>query len=158
MAKKSGKRKTLRNNLVSKQRAVTATGQTKEKKSTPTTEIVPDDSTALKKNIGDLIFKANPKELRSSINSIRGWSSQMRGTMVQMEQTMDTLTNLIGMYERWQGNGKGKRLTESGTLDKSDLSFMKMVQSIDFQQILTILNSPLLQALMELNDSEDEEK
>jgi hypothetical protein len=157
MAKKSGKRKTLRNNLVSKERAVAATGPKREKKSTPTPEIIP-DSKAVKKNIGDIIFKANPTELRNSIHSIRDWSSQMRGTMVQMEQTMDTLTNLIGMYERWQGNGKGKRLLANNSLDKNGLSFMKMIQSIDFQQILTILNSPLLQALMELNDSEDEDQ
>ena len=156
MAKKSGKRKTLRNNLVSKERAVAATGPTREKKSTQTPEII-SDSKALKKNIGDLIFKANPKELRTSIHSIRDWSSSMRGTMIQMEQTMDTLTNLIGMYERWQGNGKGKRLSTNGTLDKNGQSFMKMIQSIDFQQIITILNSPLLQALMELNDSDDED-
>jgi len=155
MAKKSGKRKTLRKNLVSKERSLAPTSPARKKQSTP--EIIP-DTKSLKKNIGDLIFITNPKELRNSIHSIREWSAQMRGTMIQMEQTMDTLTNLIGMYERWQGSRKTKTLTANGVLDKNGQSFLKMLKSIDFQQILNILNSPLLQALLELNDEEQEEE
>lgn len=156
MARKMAKRKTLRNTLISKEKSDTTTTPTKENKSVPA--IIPEGKLT-KKNIGDFLFKTNPKELRSSIHSVREWSSQMRGTMIQMEQTLDTLTNLIGMYERWQGGGKSKRLPGGGAKvkEKDDgLSFAKMLNTIDFQQIITILNSPLLQALMEFNDSSDD--
>lgn len=156
MAKKTVKRKTLRNNLISKERtsASSSSRPSREKKSVPA---ILSESSLSKKKIGDFIFKTNPNELRSSIGSVRDWSTQMRGTMIQMEQTLDTLTNLIGMYERWQTGGKGsKRFHMGGGKEKdSSLSFVKMLNSIDFQQIISLLNSPLVQALLEFNDSDE---
>ena len=102
--------------------------------------------------------------MRSSINTVREWSSQMRGTMAELEQTLSTLTNLISMYERWVENNR-KRATlreakqESGTtIDRSPLSFIKSLNHIDFRQVISLLNSPLVQALLEMDETASSEE
>ncbi|WP_027417478.1 hypothetical protein [Aneurinibacillus terranovensis] len=98
------------------------------------------------KNLPQLWTKS-PKEIRKSIVNVQEWSSQMRSTMAEMETTLNTLNNMFGMYERWSAN-QAKNKTSG---DKTPLSLSKMLNSIDFRQILTVLNSPLVQAFMELS-------
>ncbi|WCK56070.1 hypothetical protein PP175_09235 [Aneurinibacillus sp. Ricciae_BoGa-3] len=108
------------------------------------------------------ILSKSPKEMRASLKTVRDWSSQMRGTMSQMENTLDTLHNLIGMYERWTArqaaNTTEVQRTAGGKTEKVPLSLIKTFNSIDFRQIINVLNSPLLQAFMELNGGGDDEE
>ncbi len=148
-----------------------ATASKKRKKTTPTTakkettnSILPlknkmdiKAASSLMKNLPSLLSKS-PDEMRTSINTVRQWSSQMRGTMAEMEQTLGTLTNLIGMYERWSTSSQKRaalRAAEQGngaTDEKSSLSFIKSLNNIDFRQIISLLNSPLVQALLEMDE------
>ncbi|MBN6188586.1 hypothetical protein JQN58_17170 [Aneurinibacillus sp. BA2021] len=109
-------------------------------------------ASSLVKNIPSLLTKS-PDEMRTSINNVREWSSQMRGTMAEMEQTLGTLTSLIGMYERFANNRQRAGAQEAqADGDRSPLAFLKSLNNIDFRQILSLLNSPLVQALLEMNE------
>jgi hypothetical protein len=104
------------------------------------------------------LLTKSPDEMRTSINTVREWSSQVRGTMSQMEQTLSTLTSLIGMYERWTENSQKRatvRAAEQGganAVERSPFSFIKSLNTIDFRQIISLLNSPLVQALLEMDE------
>lgn len=114
-------------------------------------------ASSLMKSLPSLLTKS-PDEMRTSINTVRDWSSQMRGTMAEMEQTLGTLTNLIGMYERFTESSRQRALVqaaEQGTpasADRSPLAFVKSLNNIDFRQIISLLNSPLVQALLEMDE------
>jgi hypothetical protein len=108
------------------------------------------------------LLSRSPKEMRASLKTVRDWSSQMRGTMNQMENTLDTLHNLIGMYERWTASQAAKTAAVQKTggerTEKVPLSLIKTFNNIDFRQIINVLNSPLIQAFMELNGGDDDEE
>lgn len=115
---------------------------------------------ALMKNLPDLLPKS-PDEMRVSINNVREWSSQMRSTMLQVEQTLGTLHGLVGMYERWNSGNEARQAAQIASgqpVDRSPLSFVRSLRNVDFSQILSLLNSPLVQALLELDDLTAEEE
>jgi hypothetical protein len=153
------KRKTRTIGTASKKQKKPAASESKKE-----TALVPVKSQAdiraassLLKKLPSMLNKS-PDEMRTSINTVREWSSQMRGTMAQLEQTLSTLNNLIGMYERWSEKSHHRtavRAAESGgqaTQDKSPLAFVRSLNNIDFRQILSLLNSPLVQALLEMDE------
>lgn len=114
-------------------------------------------ASSLMKNLPSLLNKS-PDEMRTSINTVREWSSQIRGTMAEMEQTLSTLTSLISMYERWSTSSQ-KRATlraakqgDEATGEKLPFAFIKSLNNIDFRQIISLLNSPLVQALLEMDE------
>ncbi|WP_152667785.1 hypothetical protein [Aneurinibacillus tyrosinisolvens] len=118
---------------------------------------LPASKSSFLKGLPSLLTKS-PTEMKASIRTVRQWSSQMRGTMAEMEQTLDTLTNLLGMYDRWNESSKTRstlRAAAKTTGEKSSipLSFMKTLNTVDFRQIISLLNSPLVQALLEMDES-----
>ncbi|GEN33710.1 hypothetical protein [Aneurinibacillus danicus] len=146
----SGKKRKKAAPVVAKKEAATAIVPVKNK-----TDLRA--ASAFMKNLPSILTKS-PEEMRTSINTVREWSTQMRGTMAEMEQTLSTLTNLIGMYERWSKSSQKRamlRAAEQGSGDtgeRSALSFIKSLNNVDFRQIISLLNSPLVQALLEMDE------
>lgn len=154
----AGRRKPKR-----KPKTVQARKETRESAPVPAATPVPPRivPSALMKNLPDLLPKS-PSEMRSSINNVREWSSQMRTTMLQVEQTLSTLHGLVSMYERWNAGNEARqaaRIASGESIDRTPISFIRSLRNVDFSQMFALLNSPLVQALLELDDlTADEEE
>jgi|GEM_PF-4542350 len=93
--------------------------------------------------------KQETKNMKISLQKIKDQFREAREQLQQIESTMDTLYNVLDTMERF-----GKQKIGQGNKTQSNL--LKSFQNIDFKQVMNLLQSPLVQALIETMAEEEE--
>lgn len=93
--------------------------------------------------------KRDTRQAQRSLIAIRNQVREFREQIEQMERTMDTLCNVVEAIDKFNAPGKN-RGTQSNLL--------KSFQNIDFKQVMNLLQSPLVQALVETLAEEETSK
>lgn len=88
--------------------------------------------------------------MKHSLVKAREQVRSVREQLQQMENTIETLFNVMDAVERFGTSGK------KGTGSQTNL--LKSFQNIDFKQVMNFLQSPLVQALVETMAEEEPKK
>ncbi|RKD25690.1 hypothetical protein BEP19_01750 [Ammoniphilus oxalaticus] len=93
--------------------------------------------------------KQDPSQTKHSLLTIRNQMRGFREQLEQMEKTMDTLFHVMDAIEKLNSPSKS-----SG----NPSNLLKSFQNIDFKQVMNLLQSPLVQALVETMVEEEPTK
>jgi prophage DNA circulation protein len=91
--------------------------------------------------------KNETKSMKDSLVKVREQFKGIREQLHQMESAMETLYNVMDAMERF-GSGAGTKVKNQGNL-------LKSFNNIDFKQVMNLLQSPLVQALIETMAEEE---
>jgi hypothetical protein len=109
------------------------------------------------KTQGNLALLATPKQetknMRTSMLKMREQVKGVREQLVQMEATLDKLLDLSEVMDRLGKSGK-----KGKGKDSNSLNLVQTLQHMDFKQVMNLLQSPLVQAIIETMTEESTEK
>ena len=88
--------------------------------------------------------KKEAKSMKISLLKIKDQVHSFREQMEQVESTMGTLVQMLDAMERFGGLSK-----VGGTVGKNQANLLSSLNQIDFKQVMNLLQSPLVQALLE---------
>ena len=107
------------------------------------------------KSQGNLSLLTTPKQetknMRASMLKMRDQVKGVREQLEQMEVTIDKLLDLSEVMDRLGKSGKKGKASSS-------LNLVQTLQHMDFKQVMNLLQSPLVQALIETMTEESTEK
>ncbi|HJV46547.1 MAG TPA: hypothetical protein VJ824_12580 [Bacillota bacterium] len=93
--------------------------------------------------------KQETNTMKDSLVKVREQFKGIREQLLQMETAMDTLYNVMDAMERFSSG------TSVQVKGKNESNLLKTFNNIDFKQVMNLLQSPLVQALIETLAEED---